>query len=826
MSKVQYDKCRKCGLTARYRFLDLDSDGVCKYCRSFQPRTFRGAEALIREVSLAEGERLGVNVSGGKDSTYMWGVLTDLFGPERILALTYYRPGLTDEIAVKNMKQTAKFLGTELVIHSDNEAYGRFRKNLDMLLCRPESEAVRVLLCAGCRYGITATLYEEGMKRGVRKFFSAASYLELAPFKDEIIADRSPRKDINEGLEAVLADYPALDYGNMLEVIRRDNKFKYKNNDTAHRQIQVASEIELFDFDNYFENIPEQIEEKVRSRFAWQMTDRNWHFDCIIENIKDLFYYGMLGYTELDFKTAAMVRFGLLTLPQANEIIRKQAEKIAGSYYNMLETIRLHGLGHRKAQLDNLYIRSMFLDYPVDYHDYIGKRVHMIGIGGSSMSGIAMILKQKGCIISGSDMLDGETLQTLREHGVRTFVGHSANNVIGADLVVYSMAIPKDQPELTFCREKGIPTIERSVLLGQLSADYACSIAVCGTHGKTTVTSMLAQILVETGADPTIHIGGILNAIGGSTRVGHSEIFLTEACEYRRNFMNVHPTAAALLNIDTDHLDYYRDLNEIENAFGDFLSSLPADGWALVNGDDERAYRQRCRAGCEVLTFGTVNSCDYMMTEITEDEEGKVSFVFLYKGKPVGRVEMSIPGRFNAMNAVAALALAHRIGVEMKDACRIVGKFSGAHRRFELTGFLNGAEVFHDYGHNPTEMRNVISIARKRCRSGRLWAVMQPHTFSRVKTMFEEYLSCTQEADITLVTDIFAAREVDPGDIDSGMLVSAMVERGIDARLTPAFTDAAEMLRAEVRTGDLVITMGCGDVYKLNDILKEEPSRS
>lgn len=827
MKTEESKKCKKCGLTARYRFAELDADGVCKYCRTFRPRTFRGAEELVRDVDLQEGEMLGITVSGGGDSTYMWGVLTDLFGPERILAFTYYRPGITNETALRNMKRTAQILGAELVIHTDHEAYRRFRKNLEIILCRPEPEAVRVLLCAGCRYGITATLYEEGVKRGVRKFFSAASYLELAPFKEELIAARATSGSMDEGLDRVLADYPELDYADNLKIIRRDHRFKYKSNDQWDNggcQIPVGPDLKLFDFDRYFENDPDRIEEIVRGRFDWQVTDRSWHFDCLIEEFKDLFYYGMLGYTELDFKTAAMVRFGLLTLPQAEKIIRGQAEKIAGSYDKMLAMLRSLGLGYRKPELDDLYIRSRFLNYPVDYHDYIGRNVHMIGIGGASMSGLACILQQKGCIVSGSDRTAGETLRDLKARGIRTFDFHSPDHIIGADLVVYSMAIPEDQPELASCRDRGIPTIERSVLLGQLSSDYRRSVAICGTHGKTTVTSMLAQILVETGADPTLHIGGVLKTIGGSTRVGSSDLFVTEACEYRRNFMNVHPTIAVLLNVDADHLDYYRDLDEIESAFGDFLSRLPADGWALVNGDDERALRQLGRVSCAASTFGTAGTCEYRMSGVAEEEDGTVGFDLSYRGLPLGHVDMGIPGRFNAMNALAALAAAHHLGTDMKSACGIMGRFSGAHRRFELTGRLHGAKVFHDYGHNPAEMRNVLSIARKQCRGGRLWAVMQPHTYSRVKTMFSEYLGCTEEADITLITDIFAARESDPGDMDAGTLARAMRDRGIDARLTPTFHDAAELLKAEVCPEDLVITMGCGDVYKLNELLNEETS--
>ena len=455
----------------------------------------------------------------------------------------------------------------------------------------------------------------------------------------------------------------------------------------------------------------------------------------------------------------------------------------------------------------------------VDFHDYIGSRVHMIGIGGASMSGLSIILQQKGCTVSGSDMIDGEILDALRKRGMSIEIGHTCENVKDADLAVYSMAIAEDDPEIVYCMDNGIPIIERSVLLGQLSSDYDRSVAVCGTHGKTTVTSMLAQILMESDVDPTVHIGGVLNSMGGGVRVGNSELFVTEACEYRRNFMNIDPTHIILTNIDEDHLDYYRDIEEIEDAFGDFLAKLPEEGWALVNGDDEHVRNMIGKARCETSTFGRSPSCKYRITNITEDEDGRSSFDVLFEGHPVGHVDMSIPGDFNGMNALAAIAMAHHLGVDAGRACSIVERFTGAHRRFEFTGMLNGAELFHDYGHNPAEMSNAVSIARKRCRRGRLWAVIQPHTYSRVKTMFEDYLSCTKEADVTLITKIFAAREKDPGDIDSGMLVDAMKDRGLDARLTPEFDDVIKVLRSEVREGDLVITMGCGDIYKLNEML-------
>ena len=445
----------------------------------------------------------------------------------------------------------------------------------------------------------------------------------------------------------------------------------------------------------------------------------------------------------------------------------------------------------------------------------------MIGIGGSSMSGLALLLKNRGYTVSGSSKDDSEYLETLRAHGIQVMINDSPDHVDGAALVVYSHAIHENNVEMQAARQKGIPVLSRSWLLGQFSGDFKRSVSVCGTHGKTTVTSMLAQILIETGADPTVHIGGVLPAMGGSVRTGKSDLFLTEACEYQRSFLYLHASDIILLNIDADHLDYYRDIDEIESTFGAFLQKLPADGWALANGEDERAVRQLRTLNCRTSTFGASDACDYHMENAVEDAKGYFRFDFCYGREKLGHIRMAVPGLFNAKNAVAALAAAHYLGVNMSEACKSIGRFTGAHRRFELTGTLHGAEVFHDYGHHPAEMQNALSIARKRCDHGQIWAVMQPHTYSRVKALFQDYLTCSRAADVTLVTDIYGAREDDPGDIDSGMLVEGMKAHGINAIWTPTFEDAASVIRNGVRKGDLVLTMGCGNIYLLNEMLRD-----
>ena len=448
--------------------------------------------------------------------------------------------------------------------------------------------------------------------------------------------------------------------------------------------------------------------------------------------------------------------------------------------------------------------------------DIPGGRIHLIGIGGSSMSGLAEMLIDQGYRVSGSDRDETYLVPFVRKKHADIFIGHRAENIHGADLVVYSAAIAADNPERMEAERLGIPCIERATLLGQLMEGYPKAVGICGAHGKTTVTSMVSQMLVENGMDPSIHIGGRLDAIGGSTRIGHSGIFVAEACEYKRSFLKLSPTLAVVLNIDADHLDCYRDIDEIEQTFGQFLALVPENGTAVGNGDDPRVRRLFANLQCRCILFGTDRRNDWYPENLKEDERGYASFDLCYQGKTAASVQMNVPGSFNVMNAMAAVATAVCLGLDPEKAAASLRSFTGAHRRFELTDVIDGVEIFHDYGHNPAEMRNAVSIARKRCR-GRLWAVMQPHTFSRVRTLFDQYLTCTEEADYTLVTDICAAREKDPGDLNSGMIVEGMKKNGIHAFWTPSFDDTEDFLRKHWIPGDLVITMGCGDINLLND---------
>ena len=452
--------------------------------------------------------------------------------------------------------------------------------------------------------------------------------------------------------------------------------------------------------------------------------------------------------------------------------------------------------------------------------DFQGKHIHMIGIGGSSMSGLARMLKAQGYEITGSDNLETYATRALRDQGIPVTIGHKPENVHGAALIAYTIAILPDNPERVESARLGLPVIERAALLGQLMEGAKVAIGVCGTHGKTSTTSMIAQALVEAGLDPTVHIGGSLDFIGGSTRIGTEEVFLTEACEYNASFLQLRPTVAVITNIEEDHLDYYHDIEDIQQAFKRFFDLLPQEGFAIGNGDDERVVALLRTLDCHVLTYGMGRTCDFRPENLTYDAQGRGSFDVVRHGNSLGHVSLQVAGFFHVYNALATVACAYTQHADMEKVCAALGMFVGAHRRFELTGEIDGVKLYHDYGHNPTEMRNVLSVAKLQPHK-RLWAVMQPHTYSRVKRLFADYLTCTRDADITLVTDIYAAREKDPGDIKATQIVEGMLANGISAVHTPSFDDTEHYLRTHWQAGDLVITMGCGNIDQLNEQMHE-----
>lgn len=461
----------------------------------------------------------------------------------------------------------------------------------------------------------------------------------------------------------------------------------------------------------------------------------------------------------------------------------------------------------------------------VHIKDFKGKQIHMTGIAGSSMSGLAEMLIKQGYNVRGSDGAESYMVDYLRKKGIPVVVGHFAENIEGADLHVYTAAILPDNIERQTVAKLGIPSLERKELLGQLMENYTHAACVCGTHGKTTTSGMLAQTLVDCGLDPTVHIGGMVDSIGGSTRVGSHELFVAEACEFNASFLTMSPTLAVIMNLEEDHLDYYRDINHIKETFAKFLSLLPADGIAIGFGDDPKVVELLNALTQRTYTFGFNETNHYYPQNIEYNELACASFDIIKQGKNLGRLSLGVPGKIQIIDAIAAFAAADVLGADPKLAMESLSNFQGVHRRFELTGVYDGVEVYHDYGHNPQEMAQVLQTAHMRPHN-RLWAVMQPHTYSRVKRLFCDYITCTQIADFTLITDICAAREKDPGDIHSIMLVDAMQDQGINAVYTPTFDDTENYLKAHWQPGDIVVTLGCGDINKLNIQIEEHSKQN
>ena len=450
-----------------------------------------------------------------------------------------------------------------------------------------------------------------------------------------------------------------------------------------------------------------------------------------------------------------------------------------------------------------------------------GKRLHFIGIGGSSMSGLARFMLKQGCAVTGSDRDRSHKTEALEKLGITVFIGHNAENVHGADLVVYSAAIPETNPERAEAARLNIPQIERAVLLGRLMSTFEQAVCVSGTHGKTTTTSMIAQVFVEAGEDPSVHIGGELDALGGGTVVGGGDTFIAEACEFNGSFWHFFPTTGVILNIDEDHLDFYKDLDDIEASFRRFAGLIPEDGWCVGWGGDKRVRNVLSSLKCHTRTFGLEPFNELRAENISYDELGRPCFTATLFGHPLVEVELAVSGEKNLLDALACIAVADIAQLPMSRVAETLSHFTGAHRRFELTSVTDGVSLYTDYAHNPAEMKNAIHIAKFQPHNT-LWAVWQPHTYSRTKALFNSFLETFDEADRVLVTDICAAREADPGDISSAMLVGPLNARGIKTDLTPTFDDAEAFLRAHWQPGDIVITLGCGTIDRLNEQIAQK----
>lgn len=438
------------------------------------------------------------------------------------------------------------------------------------------------------------------------------------------------------------------------------------------------------------------------------------------------------------------------------------------------------------------------------------KRIHMIGIGGSGMCPLAEILNAKGYILSGSDNNESDPLKRVRALGATVFMGHDAKNVEGAQLLVYSAAIAQDNPELIEARRRGIPTMERSHLLGALTRKYNNVIGVCGTHGKTTVTSMITHILILNKREPNAVIGGRLPLVNSNGVVGSSETLVCEACEFVDTFLQMSPDTSVLLNVDNDHLDYFKTMDNLVNSFSKFVAMSKK---AFVNGDDSLALKAATNTSAEIVTFGFDSKNNYYPQNITK---GKFGFCFdVFKnGEYAGHLDMHIPGKHNILNGLAAFSVCDDMGVEAKGIKEAVETFTGAGRRFEFLGKMNGFTLADDYAHHPTEIKATLSAA-KELDYNNVIAVFQPFTFSRTALLKDEFIEALSLADKVILTPIMGSREVNTYGIYSEDIASKLK----DAVVVDGFENIADKVIEIAKEGDLVITMGGGDIYKAAQIL-------
>jgi len=455
--------------------------------------------------------------------------------------------------------------------------------------------------------------------------------------------------------------------------------------------------------------------------------------------------------------------------------------------------------------------------YKINFNQPI--HVHFIGIGGISMSGLAEILLKEGFTISGSDKQKTTLTERLEKLGATIFYGQKAANIIdGIDAVVYTAAVHEDNEEYKTALEKGLPMLSRAELLGQLMINYGTPIAVSGTHGKTTTTSMLSQILLTGGMDPTISVGGILKSINSNIRVGNSDIFVTEACEYTNSFLHFFPKISIILNIDADHLDFFKNIDEIRHSFREFAKLLPADGCLVINGEIERVDEITKALPCKVITYGLSNSMNYGAVNLLQDKMGAVSFDFTKDGVFVKRLSLSVNGEHNVSNALAALAVADQLHVPIESCAKGLQEFTGAKRRFEYKGELNGITIIDDYAHHPTEITASLKAA-KHYPHKEVWCVFQPHTYTRTKALFSEFVEALSLTDHVILADIYAAREKNTLGISSEDLAHALKEKGCDVYYIGNFKDIENFCLENCKKGDLLITMGAGDVVNIGETL-------
>lgn len=456
--------------------------------------------------------------------------------------------------------------------------------------------------------------------------------------------------------------------------------------------------------------------------------------------------------------------------------------------------------------------------YQINFHQ--PEAVHFIGIGGISMSGLAEILLQEGFTVSGSDAHKTELTEMLEKQGARIDYGQRASNIRdGIDVVVYTAAIHPDNPEFAAAKEKGIPMLSRAELLGEMMQNYRHAINISGTHGKTTTTSMLTEILLAAETNPTVTVGGILPVIGGNIRVGGPELFVTEACEYTNSFLSFFPTMEIILNIEADHLDFFKDIEDIRRSFRLFAEKLDEQGILVINSDIKDLEGFLKGLPCKVITFGKqADKSNYSAADIVYDSWARASYTLLVDGKPADTIVLGVPGEHNVYNSLSAIAAAKELGISMEAIKLGLNHFHGTNRRFEYKGEVGGVTVIDDYAHHPQEIEATLATA-KNYPHKKLWCVFQPHTYTRTAALLDDFARALLEADEVILADIYAAREVNKLGVSANDIVRKMEEYGKKAHYLPSFDEIETFILENCVPGDLLITMGAGDIVKVGEKL-------
>lgn len=445
------------------------------------------------------------------------------------------------------------------------------------------------------------------------------------------------------------------------------------------------------------------------------------------------------------------------------------------------------------------------------------KNVHFIGIGGSGMCPLAEILHAENYTITGSDISEGDTLDRIKGYGIKVYMGHCAENIENAQLVVYTAAVKQDNPELVAAREKGIPTVERCEMLGLIADRYKKSVAVSGTHGKTTTTGMLTQVLVGSGYEPSAVIGGKLPFIGGNGRVGNSDIMVCEACEYVDSFLELHPAISVILNVDADHLDYFKNLDGIKASFRKFASQTSE--LLVVNGDDENSRDVVADIDLPKLYFGFDSTNDYYADNIKTLPGAKQSFDLMFKGEFLASVNLSVPGKHNVLNALACAAVAHYLGDDGVKIAENLEKFQGVHRRFEILGKKCGITVADDFAHHPTELTATLNAAMS-MGFNTVWAVFQPHTYSRTAMLLDDFAKSLSIPDKAVLSEILPVRETNTYNIYS----KDLAEKINGCVWFETFEEITDYVCDKAQDGDLIITLGGGNVYMCANMIYKKLS--